>query len=1203
MHISKLEIFGFKSFPDKTKIEFAEGVSAIVGPNGSGKSNIVDALRWVLGEQGDRILRSEKREDIVFNGTRNRKPLGIAEVSLTIDNSKRIIPLEYSEVHIARRFYRSGDTEYFLNGVKVRLKDIRSAFANTGIGPDAYSVIELKMVDTILSSVKNERRKMFEEAAGIVTYKQNRDLTYKKLESVKESLTRVNDIIREKQRNINTLERQVRKNEEAKSVYEELKKLEIIAGIYEYEYLLNEITEIRDHESDNINLKSKLQKEIGENDVIQDNLLEEINRAEIVLNSVDAKVSDKNSEIDRIERNNLVISQEIKYLEGNIERLTAENSQLAEDIENGKSRTEDLSNKIAVLRNTLIVSEKSLEEKKKLLDETIESITEKKNELTHLGEKIKSVNKILNDRKREYGQNKVKYDSNLDRMNNISGFIEKNIQEVNVLETQKTELNGKLKSSEELIKKLDKIYAAQTEELKELNVTLKKKDEEKNRDTILLEQLKGKISYLENLLESFEDYIEGINYLLNGKQQDELTTVIDTLEVEPEFKFAVETALGEVSNYLVLNDSRMLFKLIENLNEADKGKVTFILNDKLFDNFPFYFEYDGRETDFLKDKNVFGFADSFVKCKKKEYEKLIRYMLDEYIIVKDIDTAFRLSKDNYYKFVTLSGDIVTQGVVRAGGKINEDSLKIGRKERIGALESEIETLTAKLNGTIGDITELQNKINSVSIEETASLLSSADKEKTALTNEFNLINFKIESLERSSAENQKIYKKIQEENEALDTLINTSIDEINSIEVDSSNLDSEFSFITNEFEEIERTLTERQNDYNGFNMEIIKLRNELKNSESAFTRITSSVEINSRQTASNEIVMEKDNISLEEKKKELESNNLILGNLAVEQKSVTDELSGIRNELNSLRDKQQNINLEQRTRRNQFEKVSQKLIDSQILIRENTIKSEQMQEYIFKKYEYKISETDTIDYTEPELKNFLDTENVFSISRCKKYIEELSEKLKKLGGGYQQLVWDSFQTEKDELEKIILQRNDLIESEKYIRKTIERINQEAKEKFLETFEKIKENFIKIFKELFQEGDEANLKLIYEQDEDGKVDEDPLEAKIEITAKPRQKRPTSIELLSGGEKTLTAIALLFAIYLVKPSPFCVLDEVDAPLDPANLARFNRMIRKFSTNTQFILITHNERTMESVDKLYGVTMQEPGVTTIVETKFKT
>ncbi|MBN1633005.1 MAG: chromosome segregation protein SMC [Ignavibacteria bacterium] len=1203
MHISKLEIFGFKSFPEKTRIEFAEGVSAIVGPNGTGKSNIVDALRWVLGVQGDKILRSEKRDDIVFNGTRTRKPLSIAEVSLTINNSKRIIPLEYSEVNIARRFYRSGDTEYFMNGVRVRLKDIRNAFANTGIGPDAYSVIELKMVETILSPLKNERRKMFEEAAGIVTYKQNRDLTYKKLESVKESLARVTDIIREKQRNINTLERQVKKNEEAKNVYEELKKLEIITGIYEYGYLLKEISDIKEHESSNINLKTALQEEIQKDDAIHDNLLEQISRSEPILNLVNDRVSEKKSEIDKIERLNIVISQEIKYLEGNIERLMNENTGLTENIEKGRTRIEELTNKIAVLRNTLIVSGESLEEKKKKLDDTIESITEKKNELTHLGGKIKTVNKLLNDRKREYGQNKVKFDSNLDRMKSISGFNEKNLQQVSELEQEKSELKMKLKDTEEIVKTFEKLYNSRNEEIGRLKTDIRNKEEEKNKRTILLEKQKSRISYLKNLMGSFEDYIEGINFLLNEKQYDNITTVTDTIEVQPEYKFAVEVALGEVSNYLVLNDSRLLFRLIENLNEADKGKVTFILNDKLSGNFPFYFETEERDTAFLKDKNVLGFADNFVKCKKKEYEKLIKYMLDEYIIVRDIDTAFRLSKDNYYKFVTLSGDIVTDGVVRAGGKISEDTLKIGRKERITCLNNEVNLVSEELAEISNEIQNLQTKLAGINIDETVEQLSVAEKEKAVLNNKINLINFKIDSLDRAAADNKNLYKKIQSENDTLNISINSLLEEIDKVEVDNANLEKEFSFISNEFEEIERTLTDCQNDYNSFNMEIIKLGNELKIEESALTRISGSLEQQSRQLISNNSNIESDKISLEQKRIQLESNNGILGKLNEEQKLISVEYNKIKSELDSLREKQQKINIEQRTRRNQFEKVSQKLIDAQILMREYAIKSEQIKEYILKKYEYGISETDTIDISDPLIGNFIDAENTFNISRCKKYIDELSERLKNLGGGYQQLMWDSFQSEKDELQKIIDQKNDLIDSEKYIKKTIDRINKEARDKFLTTFELIKENFIKIFKELFQEGDEANLKLIYEQDENGRTVEDPLEARIEITAKPRQKRPTSIELLSGGEKTLTAIALLFAIYLVKPSPFCVLDEVDAPLDPANLARFNKMVRKFSSNTQFILITHNERTMESVDRLYGVTMQEPGVTTIVETKFKT
>jgi chromosome segregation protein len=298
-----------------------------------------------------------------------------------------------------------------------------------------------------------------------------------------------------------------------------------------------------------------------------------------------------------------------------------------------------------------------------------------------------------------------------------------------------------------------------------------------------------------------------------------------------------------------------------------------------------------------------------------------------------------------------------------------------------------------------------------------------------------------------------------------------------------------------------------------------------------------------------------------------------------------------------MRKEQTDIDIAQRTRRKKYDDISQKLINSQIKIRENDIKSNNILEYILHKYELDIALDDSFKIIQKD-----DEDTEFDLVSEKKRVEELSERLKKLGGGYQQVIWEDFQVEKEELQKMIDQRTDLYESEKDIKKTIERINQEAREKFLKTFEEIRQNFIKIFKELFQEGDESNLRLVYEDDEEGNLNEDPLEAKIEITAKPRGKRPTSIELLSGGEKTLTAIALLFAIYLVKPSPFCILDEVDAPLDVANLSRFNKMIRKFSENTQFILITHNERTMEKVDKLYGVTMQEAGVTTIVETKFK-
>jgi chromosome segregation protein len=403
-------------------------------------------------------------------------------------------------------------------------------------------------------------------------------------------------------------------------------------------------------------------------------------------------------------------------------------------------------------------------------------------------------------------------------------------------------------------------------------------------------------------------------------------------------------------------------------------------------------------------------------------------------------------------------------------------------------------------------------------------------------------------------------------------------------------------FLTDEFNQIEQQYSQEQSDYNSYNIEFLKLKNELKNEENNLARLVATSSFNQKQLADNQVSLHRDRESLADIEEKITLNTAELEKLNSESAVTRESSVEAKKNFDEKTALQHSIDIAQRQRRIDFDNVSQKLINAQIKIKENEIKSEQITDYILKKYEKDFSLTESgehLDYTYDD----------FEYASAKQSVDELSERLKKLGGGYQQILFEDFENEKTELNNLIEQKADLLESEKDIRKTIDKINKEARERFLGVFEKIRENFITIFKELFSEGDEANLRIVYEQDEEGKVKEDPLEAKIEIIAKPRGKRPTSIELLSGGEKTLTAIALLFAIYLVKPSPFCVLDEVDAPLDVANLGRFNKMIRKFSDNTQFILITHNERTMESVDRLYGVTMQEAGVTTIVETKFKT
>ncbi|HEY5122294.1 MAG TPA: chromosome segregation protein SMC [Ignavibacteria bacterium] len=1196
MYLSKLEIFGFKSFADKTTIDFGSGVSAIVGPNGSGKSNIVDAIRWVLGEQGDKALRSEKREDVVFSGTKNRKPLSVAEVSLTIQNNLNKLPTEYSEVQIARRFFRSGETEYYLNGTKVRLKEIRHLFVDTGIGPDAYSVIELKMIETILSAVKNERRKLFEEAAGIVSYKQNRDLTYKRLESVHETLLRVNDIIREKQRNVNALERQVKKNEEAKTVYDELKILEIKVSKIDYDYLQDEIKYIKDTESEKNSLKETLFTEINESDQKLDILRSEILQFENIIEDLNLEIDDKKDGINTLERDNLVIEQRILNKDGDIKRLSKENDNFRINIEKNTSKIEEIQNKIQVLNDTLNIAEHSLEGKKKEKDDTLKLMSEKKSEMKELDIKLKDINKSLNINKTEYQANKINFENNLSNLERISNENRSNLLTINDLEKEKEEIERTLNQTNQNLKySLKELTQKKVfkQSISDRISDLEKKINIKNLD---YQKLLSKVSYLTNLLETFEDYAEGVQHLLKSKN-DDIYSIIDSISVEEKFKIAIETALGEISNYLIVNDSTTLNKLVNSLVTGNKGKVTFILNDKFIKNISSFSFIEYYEPEFIGKPGIYGFANTLVKCDNPELEILFNYLLDEYVIVEDISTAYKLAKDNYYKFITLEGDIVTDNVIRTGGKLKEENIRIGREKQIeklkgesGIFKNEIDSLTKENENLKTEFESLDLVPFQIQYDELFSILN----EKK---NELSKIEFKISEINKSLGNNDLQYTKINNENKKLNDLINDLIIKVNENESEHSNFNKELAFLIEEFSEIEQNYNENNNDYNSFSLEVIKLKNELKNEEQSLNRINNTTEFQSKQILKNKDEIVEDDKKLEVLRHNIKKNNEKLEELKKNLKVVNNKYDEKYIIFDKMRKEQADIDIAQRTRRKKYDDVSQKLINSQIKIRENDIKSNNILEYILHKYELDIALDDSFKIIQKD-----DEDTEFDLVSEKKRVEELSERLKKLGGGYQQVIWEDFQVEKEELQKMIDQRTDLYESEKDIKKTIERINQEAREKFLKTFEEIRQNFIKIFKELFQEGDESNLRLVYEEDEEGNLNEDPLEAKIEITAKPRGKRPTSIELLSGGEKTLTAIALLFAIYLVKPSPFCILDEVDAPLDVANLSRFNKMIRKFSENTQFILITHNERTMEKVDKLYGVTMQEAGVTTIVETKFK-
>ena len=824
-------------------------------------------------------------------------------------------------------------------------------FIDTGIGPDAYSVIELKMVETILSDVKHERRKLFEEAAGIVSYKRNRDLTFNRLDAVHESLLRVNDIIREKQRNVNALERQAKRNEEAKLVSEELRSLELKVSAYEFIRLINEINEIKSKEEYNLNLKETLHEEIQQNDITLDKYRSELSEADIILTEIGNKLSEEKREINFFEKENLVLGEKIKSLEGEISRLSTENEQLVLSKERNIEKESELKDKIKVLSNTIYISELSLKEKKAKVDASIKIINEKKNEMLELGRKLKEVNKTVSDNNSEYQKNKINYENNLLQMEKLSELNTGHLTEIEKLEKKKDEYENELKEFTDKLKAAEKLLREKEDEKKLQGEKLSEKEREISENKVEVQILKSRTDHLISMSENFEDYAEGVKYLVQDLKEKGVTTILDSVEVEDKFKIAIETALGEVSNYLIVDNSKDVGEYIDLLSENKKGKVTFILNDilnyKTFDGIPFLEE----EPDFIGSKGVYGFADKYVKCVSDKYLLLMKYILDEYVIVDNVATAKQLSQDNYYKFITLEGDIFTKGFIRSGGEVNEESVKLGRQKKIDELNGKAVEYGNKVAELSSELETIKNKFDSILIETYKSNYDQLRKECDRIEREITNIDFRKDQMNKSITENENSYDSVKESNNKLNDTINFLIKEVSQSENEQYNLDKELIFLTDEFNVIEQNYSHDSADYNNFNLELTKVRNELKNEEQNLSRTSNSISYNEKQSASNNDTITANQKTLEVHKTDLVNNNEKIGILS-EGIKITEEKYDAEKKLHDeKKGHQHKIDVEQRQRRLDFDNVSQKLINAQIKIKENEIKSEQIKDYVLKKYE------------------------------------------------------------------------------------------------------------------------------------------------------------------------------------------------------------------------------------------------------------
>ncbi len=1189
MYLSKLEIFGFKSFAQKTNVVFVEGITSIVGPNGCGKTNIVDAIRWCLGEQKSSALRSDKMENVIFNGTATRKPMGMSEVSLTIQNTKGILPTDYTDVTITRRIFRSGESEYLLNKNICRLKDITNLFMDTGVGANAYSVIELKMVETILSNKAEERRTMFEEAAGVNKYKLRRRLALRKLDDVKTDLTRVNDIVSEVEKKVNSLERQAKKADRHNNLSSKLRELELDLAERELALFTLQTEQSKSGKKELLKQKIQIESEVSR---IDDELKEHREKLLVIETELQQKRSELSLQTEKIynTQNSLSLNKERKSsLERNIERFNQELEELKvqlneseNTVTKGDDNIKEIEEKIRIkelerekVEDKLKEQESALEEKRvqlkvqsDVLLEKFKEITGKENELHNTEDLLKQKTEAIN----KLNEKILLLTSNVAK---TVGYLEE-------LGNEKQEIGKSLKQA-------DSLFLAKQKEKEDCENELSDLKDKELEDKSIIKNLRDKIEFIQSLIDKLEGISKGAKALLDDQSwaKGESTILAHIGDSEETYRFAIEAALKNNLNNILVETLDDLKNGIEYLQNNEVGKASFYISDlaettnkDIVDKISGYLR-KRKAKKIEQEKGFLGWAKDFVKTENK-WISFFNKILGNTAIVNDLDTAFTLFKKYPgFNFTNLNGDYLSaDGVVEAGSAPQIDATIFGRKHFLENLRREFPVREKQL-------AELQNKIKETEEKITSIDLKGLSEKGRLLINDLNNVDKQISRFEfekqKANDEAEKIQQEIQDL-AAEANLFDTKRNQLESLIFTENSIRDEEerkrSLLEENFKLREKEFNLTKDYINELNLELERLIGEKKNTENAIKRAEESISnirksIEKREADISDSTNESENIlSL------VKENQIVLSGLEKAKEEIIISETEIDTRYKALRAEMSERENILKALRIERDKISEEIHLTEMKLNELIIKTQNLYENIEESYSLKL-----------EKKSFDDLE-IFNFSERSSEVHDIKQKVKSLGP-VNLLAYSEYEEEKERLDFLLKQRNDLIDSEKDVIQTIEEINNTAQKQFMETFEKIRENFIKIFRTLFDPGDEADLRL--------EENDDPLEAKIEIIAKPKGKRPTSIELLSGGEKTLTAIALLFGIYLVKPSPFCILDEIDAPLDDANIDRFTRILHEFSKDTQFIVVTHNKRTMEAAHILYGVTMQEEGISKLVSVRF--
>ena len=1174
MRLKSLEIKGFKSFADKTIVNIDDNITGIVGPNGCGKSNIVDSIRWVIGEQKISHLRSENLDSLVFNGSKTRSASGLAEVSLTFENTKNLLPTEFNTVTVTRKFYKSGESEYRLNEVQCRLKDIQNLFMDTGISTDSYAIIELAMVDDLIKDKEGARRRMLEQAAGISIYKTRKREAKLKLDATEQDLARIEDLLFEINNQLKTLESQAKKAEK----YHEIKK--------DYREISIELA------------KASLE---GFNSTYKD--LNEQQEAETDKRiKIEAQIS---TEEAALEQEKLAFIEKEKALQA-MQHAFNEMLETVRSKENEKNlsaqRLEHLKEKESSLKDFLLKAGGQLKGIEESIDFTNLQLGEEEKVLTGLNEQLNQLRldvdakrNVLDEKRRTLDALRIEYqqlqrnqfdaekkvvvaDTSVQNLQRVIAQIE---EERRLREQQRHHLDQDriLREKELGIKKVDleqlqhhqentKDQILQTQAVLDI---LRNKLAEENRK---LDAKKNEHELLKSMIDSMEGYPESVKFLHNNTNWNYSSPILsDVLYVNEEYRTALENVLEPYLSYYVVNDLQEGLQAVRLLDENKKGKANFFLLDKINGNTD-----DTDKADFHRLDGAIP-ALNVVDVEEK-YRKLAEYLLGNVFIA---DSEDALQSSNGFVVIEKNGKYVKGKYSLTGGSVGLiEGKKIGRVKNLEKLQEEISEQGAVVEVLRSEIQSRHNEVIAFNEDLRETTIRDTEREIQQLTNETFSLHNKLENLHSMQTSSQhrleELNLQMQQTYSSVEGVRNQLIEYNDQLLAHSLKL----SEADTAYREIESNYNEASRQYNEFNLNVTRqqskinsLRQELEFKTNQLNDLKQQIENNTNQLSETANNIEQSAVML----KEIEESLLqLLKTKEAEEKNLNEADQAYYNLRNQLAEKESEI----RHRIKEKEQVEHLL--GEIKDRSNELKLQLagMKERLIVEFRVNLEdilgEARTGEIPADELQEKCD--------RMKKRLENLGE--------VNPTAIEAFTEMKKRYDFIIEQKTDLVNAKESLLKTIEEVELTANQKFLTTFNLVRDNFQKVFQTLFTEDDQCDLVL--------ENPENLAESGIEVIAKPKGKRPTSLTQLSGGERTLTATALLFAIYLIKPAPFCILDEVDAPLDDANVSKFTNMIRQFSENSQFIIVTHNKMTMSTVDVIYGVTMQEPGVSRLVPVDFR-